>query len=47
MTATELRIAILDLAEEYGEHDVLSMIVRGMNIDELKENLDYLNEEFQ
>ena len=46
LTAQEIRIAILELGEKYGEHDVLSMIVRGMNINELRENLDYLTDEF-
>jgi hypothetical protein len=46
LTAQEIRIAILELGEKYGEHDVLSMIVRGMNITELRENLDYLTDEF-
>jgi hypothetical protein len=46
LTANEIRIAILELADRYGEHDVLSMILRGMNITELRENLDYLTDEF-
>jgi hypothetical protein len=46
LTAQEIRIAILELGEKYGEHDVLSMILRGMNINELRENLDYLTDEF-
>jgi hypothetical protein len=46
LTAQEIRIAVLELGEKYGEHDVLSMILRGMNITELRENLDYLTDEF-
>lgn len=46
LTAQEIRIAILEMGERYGEHDVLSMILRGMNITELRENLDYLTDEF-
>jgi len=46
LTAQEIRIAILELGDRYGEHDVLSMILRGMNITELRENLDYLTDEF-
>jgi hypothetical protein len=34
------------MGDRYGEHDVLSMILRGMNITELRENLDYLTDEF-
>jgi hypothetical protein len=47
LTAQEIRIAILEPGDRYGEHDVLSMILRGMNITELRENLDYLTDEFQ
>lgn len=46
LTAQEIRIAILEMGDRYGEHDVLSMILRGMNITELRENLDYLTDEF-
>jgi hypothetical protein len=46
LTAQEIRIAILELGDQYGEHDVLSMILREMNITELRENLDYLTDEF-
>ena len=46
LPANAYRIAILELADKHGPHDVLSMILRGMNIDELKENIEYLNIEF-
>lgn len=46
LTPNEYRVIILELAEKYGEHDVLSMILRGMNIAELEDNLDYLTKEF-
>ena len=46
LTPNEYRIRILELAEKYGEHDVLSMILRGMTIAELEDNLDYLIKEF-
>ena len=46
LTPNEYRIHILELAEKYGEHDVLSMILRGMTTAELEDNLDYLTKEF-
>jgi len=46
LTASEIRIAILELGSTYGEHDVLSVILRGMSISELRENLEYVIDEF-
>lgn len=46
LTASELRDAIVELGAQYGEENVLSVILRGLSISELRENLEYIIDEF-